>query len=102
MEHMKKQLEEIERLEQEQTLHRQQLEENRKRALFKKEQTKKLVQLGSILEELLPGIGNQEEPEIRAFLGTKFFSDHTVAPTRKTGGSTDGYKPCLLYTSRCV
>lgn len=42
-----------------------------------KEQTKKLVQLGSILEEMLPGIRNQEEPEIRAFLGSKLFSNHT-------------------------
>ena len=77
MEHIKEQMEEIERLEQEQKLHRQQLEENRKRALSKKEQTKKLVQLGSISEEMLPGIRNQEEPEIRAFLGSKLFSNHT-------------------------
>lgn len=75
--YIKEQMEEIERLEQEQKLHRQQLEENRKRALSKKEQTKKLVQLGSILEEMLPGIRNQEEPEIRAFLGSKLFSNHT-------------------------
>lgn len=75
MEDMKKQMENIEALQKEQELHRMQLEENRKRALAKKNQTKKLTALGAIVEDFLPGIGGRDEEEIRDILRERLMDD---------------------------
>lgn len=66
MDNLKEQIEEIEQLKAEQALHRKQLEENRQRALAKQKQTKRLVSLGKMVEELLPDdIANLPEDEIQ-------------------------------------
>lgn len=54
MDNFQEQMEEIEQLKAEQALHRKQLEENRQRALAKRNQTKHLVTLGKIVDKLLP------------------------------------------------
>lgn len=62
-------MEEIEQLKSEQALHRKQLEENRQRALAKRNQTKHLVALGKIVQELLPAdTAYLTEDEIRDIL----------------------------------
>lgn len=69
MDNLKEQMEEIKQLKAEQALHRKQLEENRQRALAKQKQTKRLVSLGKMVEELLPDdIANLPEYEIREIL----------------------------------
>lgn len=75
MEDMKKQMEKIEALQKEQELHRMQLEENRKKALARKNQTKKLTALGAIVEDFLPGIGERDEEEIRDILRERLMGD---------------------------
>lgn len=50
MDEIDKRLAELEELKKKQALHRQQLEENRNRALAKKKQTKRLVILGQMVE----------------------------------------------------
>ena len=54
MDNFQEQMEEIEQLKAKQALHRKQLEENRQRALAKRNQTKHLVTLGKIVDKLLP------------------------------------------------
>lgn len=75
MEDMKKQMENIEALQKEQELHRMQLEENRKKALTKKNQTKKLTALGAIVEDFLPGTVGRDEEEIRDILRERLMDD---------------------------
>lgn len=75
MEDMKKQMEKIEALQKEQELHRMQLEENRKKALTKKNQTKKLTALGAIVEDFLPGTVDRDEEEIRDILRERLMDD---------------------------
>ena len=72
---MKKQMENIEALQKEQELHRMQLEENRKKALTKKNQTKKLTALGAIVEAFLPGTVDRDEEEIRDILRERLMDD---------------------------
>lgn len=72
---MKKQMKEIADLQEQQKLHRMQLEENRKRALARKNQTKHLVALGAMVEDFLPDIGYRDEEEIRGILREKLLSD---------------------------
>lgn len=75
MDNLKEQMEEIEQLKAEQALHRKQLEENRQRALAKQRQTKRLVSLGKMVEELLPDdIANLPEDEIREIIRNKLSS----------------------------
>ena len=69
MDNFQKQMEEIEQLKSEQALHRKQLEENRQRALAKRNQTKHLVTLGKIVQDLLPAdVACLTEEEIRDIL----------------------------------
>lgn len=76
MDNLKEQMEEIKQLKAEQALHRKQLEENRQRALAKQKQTKRLVSLGKMIEELLPDdIANLPEDEIREILKNQFSSE---------------------------
>lgn len=68
MDEIDKRLAELEELKKKQALHRQQLEENRNRALAKKKQTKRLVILGQMVEAYLPGADNLSDEEIRRLL----------------------------------
>lgn len=55
MDEIEKRLAELEELKKKQALHRQQLEENRNRALAKKKQTKRLVTLGQMVSAIPAG-----------------------------------------------
>lgn len=68
MDEIERQLTEIEQLKALQALHRQQLEENRKRALAKKKETKYFVFLGQIVGKLLPDVSGKSEDEILQLL----------------------------------
>ena len=68
MDEIEQRLAELEALKKKQALHRQQLEENRSRALAKKKQTKRLVTLGQMVEAYLPDAENLSEEEIREIL----------------------------------
>ena len=68
MDEIDKRLAELEELKKKQALHRQQLEENRNRALAKKKQTKRLVILGQMVEAYLPSADNLSDEEIRRLL----------------------------------
>lgn len=72
---MKKQMKEIADLQEQQKLHRMQLEENRKRALARKNQTKHLAELGVMVKDFLPDIEGRDEEEIRDILREKLLSD---------------------------
>lgn len=47
--------EELRQLREKQALHRRQLEENRQKALDKKKQTRRYVNLGKMVEGMIPG-----------------------------------------------
>lgn len=64
MDEIEKRLAELEELKKKQALHRQQLEENRSRALARKKQTKRLVTLGQMVSAYLPDAENLSEKEI--------------------------------------
>lgn len=72
---MKKQMKEIADLQEQQKLHRMQLEENRKRALARKNQTKHLAALGVMVKDFLPDIEGRDEEEIRDILREKLLSN---------------------------
>lgn len=77
MDNFQEQMEEIEQLKAEQALHRKQLEENRQRALAKRNQTKHLVTLGKIVEGLLPeDAACLTEDEIRDILAQRINSSN--------------------------
>lgn len=77
-------MEEIEQLKAEQALHRKQLEENRQRALAKRNQTKHLVTLGKIVQDLLPAdAAYLTEEEIRDILTQR------ITPNIPSSKSTD-------------
>ena len=77
MDSFQEQMEEIEQLKAEQALHRKQLEENRQRALAKRNQTKHLVTLGKIVEGLLPeDAACLTEDEIRDILAQRINSSN--------------------------
>ena len=57
-----------EQLKAKQALHRQQLAENRQRALEKKNYTKRLVDIGKMVLEFLPDASTMNEAEIREVL----------------------------------
>ena len=84
MDNFQKQMEEIEQLKSEQALHRKQLEENRQRALAKRNQTKHLVTLGKIVQDLLPAdTACLTEEEIRDILTQR------ITPNIPSSKSTD-------------
>lgn len=68
MDAIEQQLAEIEQLKAKQALHRQQLAENRQRALEKKNYTKHLVDIGKMVLEILPDASSMSEVEIREIL----------------------------------
>lgn len=68
MDEIEQRLAELEALKKKQALHRQQLEENRSRALAEKKQTKRLVTLGQMVEAYLPDAENLSDEEIREIL----------------------------------
>lgn len=68
MDEIEQRLAELEALKKKQALHRQQLEENRSRALAMKKQTKHLVTLGQMVEAYLPDAENLSDEEIREIL----------------------------------
>lgn len=68
---IEKELAELEKLKAKQTLHRRQLEENRKRALAKKNQTKRFVSIGKMVENILPDADSLSEDEIRKILSER-------------------------------
>ena len=68
MDAIEQQLAEIEQLKAKQALHRQQLAENRQRALEKKNYTKRLVDIGKMVLEFLPDASTMNEAEIREVL----------------------------------
>ena len=75
MDNFQEQMEEIKQLKAEQALHRNQLEENRQRALAKRNQTKHLVTLGKIVDKLLPEDAvYQSEDDILEMLKDKLYS----------------------------
>ena len=77
MDNFQEQMKEIEQLKAEQALHRKQLEENRQRALAKRNQTKHLVTLGKIVEGLLPeDAACLTEDEIRDILAQRINSSN--------------------------
>ena len=77
MDNFQEQMEEIKQLKAEQALHRKQLEENRQRALAKRNQTKHLVTLGKIVERLLPeDAACLTEDEIRDILAQRINSSN--------------------------
>ena len=61
--------EELRQLREKQALHRRQLEENRQKALDKKKQTRRYVNLGKMVEGMIPGADRQSEDEILDYLG---------------------------------
>lgn len=71
MDEIEKQQAEIQELKKQQALHCQQLEENRKRALKKKKETKYFIFLGQIVSNLLPDISGKSEDEILELLKKK-------------------------------
>ena len=78
MDNLMEQINELNQLKTEQALHRQQLEENRQRALSKRNQTKYLVTLGKIVKELLPADTTiQTKDELLELLKSKLDSDET-------------------------
>lgn len=84
MDNFQKQMEEIEQLKSDQALHRKQLEENRQRALAKRNQTKHLVTLGKIVQDLLPAdAACLTEEEIRDILTQR------ITPNIPSSKSTD-------------
>ena len=60
-------------LRQKQELHRQQLKENRRQAILKRQKTRRLIALGKLIEEIIPDAANLTEAEIREIL-TMFFT----------------------------
>ena len=75
MDNFQEQMEEIKQLNAVQALHRKQLEENRQRALAKRNQTKHLVTLGKIVDKLLPeDAAYQSEDDILEMLKDKICS----------------------------
>ena len=68
MDAIEQQLAEIEQLKAKQALHRQQLAENRQHALEKKNYTKRLVDIGKMVLEILPDASSMSEVEIREIL----------------------------------
>ena len=71
MEDIEKELTELDELKAKQSLHRRQLEENRKRALAKKNQTKRFVSIGKMVESILPDADNLSEDEIQKILSER-------------------------------
>ena len=61
----------MDELKAKQSLHRRQLEENRKRALAKKNQTKRFVSIGKMVESILPDADNLSEDEIQKILSER-------------------------------
>lgn len=59
---------ELRQLREKQALHRRQLEENRQKALDKKKQTRRYVNLGKMVEGMIPGADRQSEDEILDYL----------------------------------
>lgn len=59
---------ELDHLKAMQEIHRRQLEENRQAALQRKRDTRRLVSLGKMVEELLPDAAGRTEDEIRDIL----------------------------------
>lgn len=72
---IEQQFHEIEELKAQQALHRRQLEENRRRALEKRRTTGRFVQLGKLLEEVIPDAAARSEDELRDILSRKFPQD---------------------------
>ena len=64
---------ELNSLRQKQELHRQQLKENRRQAILKRQKTRRLIALGKLIEEIIPDAANLTEAEIREIL-TMFFT----------------------------
>lgn len=60
--------EELRQLREKQALHRRQLEENRQKALDKKKQTRRYVNLGKMVEGMIPDADRQSEDEILGYL----------------------------------
>jgi len=71
MDDTEKELAELNALKAKQALHRRQLEENRKRALAKKNQTKRFVSIGKMVESILPDADSLTENEIRKILSER-------------------------------
>ncbi len=71
MDDIEKELTELDELKAKQSLHRRQLEENRKRALAKKNQTKRFVSIGKMVESILPDADNLSEDEIQKILSER-------------------------------
>ena len=71
MDDTEKELAELNVLKAKQALHRRQLEENRKRALAKKNQTKRFVSIGKMVESILPDADSLTENEIRKILSER-------------------------------
>lgn len=71
MDDIEKGLTELDELKAKQSLHRRQLEENRKRALAKKNQTKRFVSIGKMVESILPDADNLSEDEIQKILSER-------------------------------
>ena len=72
MDTIEQQLAEIEQLKAKQVLHRQQLAENRQRALEKKNYTKRLVDIGKMVLEFLPDASTMNEAEITPDIEKRF------------------------------
>lgn len=71
MDDIEKELADLNELKAKQALHRRQLEENRKRALAKKSQTKRFVSIGKMVESILPDADSLTENEIRKILSER-------------------------------
>ena len=71
MDDTEKELAELNALKAKQALHRRQLDENRQRALAKKNQTKRFVSIGKMVESILPDADSLTENEIRKILSER-------------------------------
>ena len=60
--------EELRQLREKLALHRRQLEENRQNALYKKKLPRRYVNLGKMVEGMIPGADRQREDEILDYL----------------------------------
>lgn len=91
MDDIEKELTELDELKAKQSLHRRQLEENRKRALAKKNQTKRFVSIGKMVESILPDADNLSEDEIQKILSERLnmkkqtiLCSHVIRSEQKT------------------
>lgn len=85
---IRQQAEELQRLKDLQALHRQQLEENRKKALARRKDARRLTRIGQMVEDLLPDVSTLTDAELLVLL-TKALAPYQDA----SGDLEDPFSP---------